>query len=306
MAPASQIAQVRSFNRTVAERIGTLSDQFLGRSRPYGESRALWEIGRQGADVRELRARLGLDSGYMTRLLQALQRQRLVRITSSRDDARVRHVDVTRRGLAECAELDRRSDERAASLLAPLRSDQRTQLVAAMATVDRLLQAAQVTFAVEDPRSADARWCIQQYFDELNKRFESGFDPSRSISADAEELTPPRGALMIARLRGRRIGCGALKFHAGAPAELKRMWIARVVRGLGVGRRLLTELERCAQAAGARVVRLETNGSLTEAIALYRSSGYREVAAFNSEPYAHHWFEKALRALPGRARLAEG
>jgi ribosomal protein S18 acetylase RimI-like enzyme len=70
------------------------------------------------------------------------------------------------------------------------------------------------------------------------------------------------------------------------------MWVASSVRGLGIGRRLLAELERRADDGGARVVRLETNKALTEAIALYRSSGYREVEAFNSEPYAHHWFEK--------------
>ena len=72
------------------------------------------------------------------------------------------------------------------------------------------------------------------------------------------------------------------------------MWVAESARGLGIGRRLLGELERRARPRGARVVRLETNGALTEAIGLYRSAGYREVDAFNDEPYAHHWFEKRL------------
>jgi ribosomal protein S18 acetylase RimI-like enzyme len=85
-----------------------------------------------------------------------------------------------------------------------------------------------------------------------------------------------------------------VRFHRGAPAELKRMWVAEHVRGLGIGRRLLAELEGRAAAAGARAVRLETNKALAEAIALYRSAGYREIDAFNSEPYAHHWFEKQL------------
>jgi ribosomal protein S18 acetylase RimI-like enzyme len=71
------------------------------------------------------------------------------------------------------------------------------------------------------------------------------------------------------------------------------MWVAPSVRGLGRGRRLLTELETHAAAHGARTLRLETNRTLDEAIALYRSAGYREVAPFNAEPYAHHWFEKA-------------
>jgi len=156
------------------------------------------------------------------------------------------------------------------------------------------VRASTVKIGVEDPATADARWCIEQYFSELNTRFEAGFDPSLTISADADELVPPAGMLLIARLRGRPVGCGALKFHTRAPAELKRMWVAPEARGLGLGRRLLVELERHAKRAGARRVRLETNRSLKEAIQLYRSSGYREVPAFNDEPFAHHWFEKRI------------
>jgi len=151
-----------------------------------------------------------------------------------------------------------------------------------------------VSFAIEDPTTDDARWCIEQYFAELDARFDAGFDPARSIPADAHELVPPSGALIVARLDGKPIGCGALKFHGDAPAELKRMWVAPRARGLGVGRRLLQELERHARDAGVTIVRLETNHALTEAIALYRRSGYVEVERFNDEPYAHHWFEKRL------------
>ncbi|HLI56364.1 MAG TPA: GNAT family N-acetyltransferase [Actinomycetota bacterium] len=203
-------------------------------------------------------------------------------------------MSLTRKGRAELAELERLSDDKAMSLLEPLNARQRAELVTAMSTVTRLLQASRVAFAVEDPRSPDARWCIAQYYAELNNRFPSGFDPGRSISAEAHELTPPAGALMIGRLQGRPIGCGALKFHPGKPAELKRMWVAPEVRALGIGRRLLVALERHAKQNGVRRLRLETNSSLTEAIALYRSSGYREVPAFNDEPYAQHWFEKRL------------
>jgi len=151
-----------------------------------------------------------------------------------------------------------------------------------------------VEFTIENPAAADARWCVEQYFAELDRRFDAGFDPALSIPADAAELTPPAGLLVVARWNGRAVGCGALKFHGDKPAELKRMWVAADARGLGVGRGLLNELERLARGAGVRVVRLETNRSLKEAIALYRSSGYVEVDAFNDEPYAHHWFEKRL------------
>jgi ribosomal protein S18 acetylase RimI-like enzyme len=163
-----------------------------------------------------------------------------------------------------------------------------------MADVERLLRVSMVRFAIEDPTTSDARWCIERYFAELSMPFDTGFDPSLSISADTRELTPPAGALILGRLRGRPIGCGALKFHPGEAAELKRMWVAPEARGLGIGRRLLQELEQHARKAGADVLHLETNHALTEAIELYRRAGYREVAAFNDEPYAHHWFEKRL------------
>jgi DNA-binding MarR family transcriptional regulator/GNAT superfamily N-acetyltransferase len=288
------IERVRRFNREVAGRIGALTDRFLGRARPMGEARVLWEIGPQGTEVRALRARLSLDSGYTSRVLRSLEQQGLVTVGSSPDDRRVRRVQLTEAGNAERVELDRRSDEVAVSILEPLSITQRARLVAAMAEVERLLSASAVRIAVEDPRSIDARWCLEQYFSELDARFDSGFSAELSISADADELTPPAGALLIARLHTRPVGCGAVKLHPGAPAELKRMWVAPEARGLGLGRRILRELEQLARDGGAQVVRLETNRALSEAIALYRGSGFREVAAFNAEPYAHHWFEKRL------------
>ncbi len=289
-----QIQQVRSFNRIVTERVGALNDHFLGRDRSLGEARLLWEIGAEGAEIRALRSRLGLDSAYVSRLLRSLERQGLVVVKASPADRRVRRAYLTKAGREERAELDRRADEVARSLLEPLSGSQQDKLVAAMAEVERLLTASLVNISVADPTSAEAQWCIGQYFAELNERFETGFDPALSISADAHELTPPAGVLLVARLRREPVGCGALKLHANAPGEVKRMWVAPQARGLGVGRRLLQELERYAREAGVTVLRLETNGTLTEAINLYRRSGYQEIERFSDEPYAHHWFEKHL------------
>ena len=295
------IGQVRSFNRAVTQRIGALNDAFLSRGRPLGQARLLWEIGPAGSDVRLLRSRLDLDSGYLSRLLRSLENDGLVAVEQSQADGRVRTARLTARGRAERAELDRRSDKVAASILQPLSARQRTRLVTAMAEVERLLAASTVQVAVADPRHPDARACLQAYFSELSQRFDGGFDPARSISADDAELTPPAGLLLVATLHGEPIGCGALKFHRDAPAEIKRMWVAPAARGLGLGRRLLTELEAHAAAHGARALRLETNRALAEAIGLYRASGYREVGAFNDEPYAHHWFEKTMEPGPGPA-----
>lgn len=294
MDPAA-IQQIRSFNRTVAERIGALSDRFLQRRRPINEARLLWEIGPEGAEVKTLRRRLNLDSGYLTRVLHSLEQQRLIKLRPALHDRRIRQVRLTKAGLRERAELDHRSDVLAAQILEALAPRQREALTIAMRQVERLLEASMVTFTIEDPSTEDARWCLDQYAAELAQRFDSGFDPARSISAGPHELTPPTGALVIARLRDRPIGCGALKFHGTEPAELKRMWIAPGARGLGVGRRLLEHLEQHARKSRVTVLRLETNRVLTEAIALYKNAGYVEVDPFSKEPYAHHWFEKRLR-----------
>ena len=290
----SLVEQVRSFNRTVTERVGALDDHFLGRDHPLGEARLLWEIGGAGAEIQELESRLSLDSASLGRRLQALQEQGLIVVGPGGTDRSLAHVQLTAAGQRERTELEHRAAAFAQALLEPLNDHQRVKLAAAMAEVERLLVASMITIALTDPTSPDAQWCFAQYFAELNERFDAGFDPAISISASAHELTPPHGLLLVARLRQEPIGCGALKLHENAPGELKRMWVSPRSRGLGVGRRLLRELEHSAKNAGVTVLRLETNRSLTEAIELYRHSGYQEVEAFNTEPYAHHWFEKHL------------
>ena len=294
------IAQLRRFNRIVTQRVGALNDHFLSRDRSLGEARLLWEIGPKGRDVRSLRAQLELDSGYVSRLLRSLEAARLITVGPDDSDKRVRIARLTRLGLAERKVLDRRSDELAASLLAPLSAEQRVRLVAAMADVERLLTAAMVEISPIDPSHPHARHCLREYFSELDRRFDTGFDPANSIPALDDEMRPPAGLFLVATLGGDPIGSGALKFHGREAADLKRMWVASSARGLGVGRRLLNELESHAVRHGVRSVRLETNKSLVEAISLYRSAGYAEVPAFNDEPYAHHWFAKQIR--PARTR----
>jgi DNA-binding MarR family transcriptional regulator/GNAT superfamily N-acetyltransferase len=288
------VRQVRSFNRAVTQRIGALNDNFLNRGRPLGEARLLYEIGREGAEIRNLRAKLELDSGYVSRLLRSLEGQGLVPAQPAANDGRVRRVTLTRKGLREVTELDRRSEAFAKSVLATLSAAQRDRLTAAMAEIERLMRASAVQIKAEAADSADARWCLEGYFRELADRFNTGFDPAKSISANADELTPPAGAFVIARLAGEPIGCGALKAKDRNVGEIKRMWVSPDARGLGVGRRILEALETLAREFGLSTLRLETNRTLKEAQALYRKCGYREVEPFNDEPYAHHWFEKAL------------
>jgi DNA-binding MarR family transcriptional regulator len=297
------VTQVRRFNRLVTQRVGALDDRFLGR-RPLGEARLLWEIGAEGRDVRWLREQLGLDSGYLSRMLRNLESEGLVTVGPGQHDRRVRTARLTAAGRRERQLLDRRSGELAESLLEPLAGGQRERLVTAMAEVERLLTAAMVKIEPLDPEHPHARHCLREYTAELDRRFAQGFNPALSISAIAPELRPPAGLLLVASLQSEPVGCGALKFHEDAPTELKRMWVAEPARGLGLGRRLLAELEAHAADGPSRVLRLETNETLGEAIALYRSAGYSEVEPFNEEPYAHHWFEKRLSEPQGTSPAA--
>ena len=185
----NQIAQVRRFHRLVTKRAGALEDHFLGRDRPLGESRVLYEIGNRGADVRELRERLELDSGYLSRLVQSL---------AGKGDERVRRAELTAAGREEFEEMDRRSDDAARGILAPLSPGQRERLVEAMAVVQRLLRLSGVRIQRVEPGASAARWCVVQYFAELGRRFAEGFDPGRSNPAEDAEMVPPGGAFLVA------------------------------------------------------------------------------------------------------------
>ncbi|WP_157869073.1 GNAT family N-acetyltransferase, partial [Streptomyces atriruber] len=145
-----------------------------------------------------------------------------------------------------------------------------------------------------DPDHPDAQRCLRSYFTELQERFDTGFDPAQSLLPDAGGLRPPDGLFLVARSQGEPIGCAGLKLPPGSVAEIKRMWVAPEARGLGLGRRFLAELEELAARDGRALLRLDTNKALDAAIGLYHSCGFREVPAFNDEPYAHHWFEKRV------------
>ncbi|MBO0879390.1 MAG: MarR family transcriptional regulator [Mycobacterium sp.] len=287
------VAQVRRFNRTVTECIGVLNENYLASDRSLGQNRLLWEIGVDRCDIRSLRERLNLDSGYLSRLLRALEADGLVVVEPSKNDRRTRVARLTAKGSSELAGLNRRSDAVADAILRPLNDRQRTSLVTAMGVVERLLIASTVEIRECDPRDRAARFCLQSYDDELAVRIGGGYDPALNPVADAE-MRPPAGLLLVAWLRGEPVGCGCLLFYPDGVGLVKRMWASRQVRGLGLGRRVLSELEGRARADRLRSIRLDTNQDLPEAIRLYETSGYREVAPFNGNPYADRWFEKPL------------
>lgn len=196
---SADIAAIRRFNRTVTRRLGVLSERYLGRDRPLVESRMLFEIGSKGTSVRELRERLGLDSGFASRLLRALERKGLATTASKAgQDGRVKFARLTPSGRAELRRLDGLSDELAQSMLEPLTRERAARLVAAMAEVDRLLRASAIELTVVDPRSSGAQRCLERYFEELSSRFPERFDPSAEGADDLDDFLPPQGGFLLA------------------------------------------------------------------------------------------------------------
>jgi DNA-binding MarR family transcriptional regulator len=291
----ANVAEIRRFGRSFTQRIGALDDHFLGRRRTLGEARLLFEIGKQGAAVGELRDRLGLDSGYTSRLLRRLEADGLVRTVPDPDDGRRRRAELTPAGLEEWEVLDSLSDERVTALVAPLGARRTAELAAILDRAGLLLAAAAVRFDVVDARRPAARAAMDAYFAELDERFPHGFDPGDATTHDAETFDPPGGAFVLVHDTSDTIGCGGLLTSAPGVGEIKRMWIAPRWRGVGLAGRLLADLEERSRAIGHHTVRLDTNSTLTDAIAMYEGAGYRPIDRYNDNPYAERWFEKSLR-----------
>ena len=292
-----QAGVVRRFNRSYTQRIGALEDSFLGLGMPLSTVRVLFEIGTQPGTVADLRTRLGLDSGHLSRLLRTLEGRDLVTLAPDPADRRRRLAGLTDRGRALFAELEERSDERARTLLEPLTARQRTRLAAALAEADLLVRAATVTLETVDPLSAPAQQAVGAYFAELDRRFPGGFDAVGQGAKDAELLAAPHGAFVVAVSDGVPVACGGVQtIGEGADryGEIKRMWVDDAWRGAGLGSRLLRHLESLARDLGHDLVRLDTNDHLTEAVAMYRRAGYLEIDRYNDNPYARHFFEKRL------------
>jgi GNAT superfamily N-acetyltransferase len=163
-----------------------------------------------------------------------------------------------------------------------------------MAEIEHLLLACAIVISPEPAGSATAKWCLRQYFDLLNERFEGGYNPANAQPADSKNFTPPAGIFLVARALNKPVGCGALKSGGPGIGEIKRLWVSQSARGLGIGQNLLTALENLAREFGMKTLRLDTNKTLSEAQALYTKNSYIEVPPFNDDPYPDHWFEKKL------------
>src|SRR6201996_233790 len=286
------VSRFRRFNRAVTKEAGAPDHSFLGRGRPLGAARVLKAIGQGRGDVAEIRDYLELDSGLMSRLLRALEDEGLIETVAHRDDARRRIAKLTKTGRREFNAYEAISDSRAELLLSRQKNSQ--ALLAAMDLIATAFGRGNITIDAVDPTGKEAKYCLGEYYGELARRFKGGFDVSLSRDPDAADMVLPRGAFLVAMSDSLPIGCVGLKGTGGELAEVKRLWVAPSARGLGLGRRLMVSVESAARNIGSRILQLDTNSALPEALNLYRSTGWTEIGRFNDDPYPDVFFEKRL------------
>ena len=289
---ADPISRFRRFARAVTREVGALDTSFLGRGRPLGAARVINAIGSGRTDVAELRTYLGLDSGLMSRLLRSLEEEGLIRTTPHSDDARRRVIALTPAGEHEFRAYETLSDTRAASFLD--RAPNATALLDAMDLIASAFGRDGVAIEEVDPGSEAARHCLTHYYAELDARFPGGFDVELSCDPDAKDMIRPHGAFFVAMSDGLPVGCVALKGDGDGSAEIKRLWVDRGARGLGLARRLMAAAEGAAHTLTIHTLRLDTNRALPEAERFYRAAGWTQIERYNDNPYAEVFFEKSL------------
>lgn len=286
------VARIRRFHRAVTTEVGVLDASFLGRGRPLGPARVLNAVGQGMSSIAEIRSYLRLDSGLMSRLLRGLEAEGLVTLEAGEGDSRTRRILLTDAGRQEVAIYEALSDQQAQAILgAHPRQD---ELLAAMDLIASTLGRDRIHLREVSPEAPEAIACLEAYYAELGQRLQQGFDVNLSCDPEAGDMQPPRGAFLVAMSDGMAIGCVGLKGTDKGYAEIKRLWVSPAARGLGLARRLMTQAEARAAELGIGLLRLDTNSALPEAVALYRRSGWAEIARFNDDPYPDHFFEKSV------------
>ena len=295
---------VRRFNRFYTRRIGVLQETLAASRFGLTESRLLWELAhREHTTAAELARELGLDPGYLSRLLRRLKEQQLVQAERGAKDARHLHLRLTPAGRRAFAPLDRQSAAEASRLLADLADGEQRRLLRAMAEIESLLGEShgKAPWLLRGLHPGDLGWVVERhgrvYADEYgwDTRFEALV---ARIAADfVDHLDPAREACWIAERNGSPVGCvflvqaraEASREPVAGTAQLRLLLVDPAARGLGIGARLVDECERFARRNGYKRIVLWTNSVLVAARAIYAKAGYRLVA---SEP--HESFGKQL------------
>lgn len=290
-----QIAAFRRFNRAYTRFLGTLSNSYLSTEYNLAEGRVLYEIAtRSRPQAKDVAEALGLDAGYLSRILARFRKSGLITRATAPHDRRAAHLLLTVRGKAALRTLNRRADHQARVVLAPLSAAQRARLAAAWNTIERTIldlrpDSASITFRNHRPGDMGmivalegAGYAEQYGWDET---FEALV--ARIVADFIANFEPSRERCWIAELDGRHVGHIFLVRHPDQPetAKLRLLYVDPSARGLGLGHRLVDECIRFARSAGYKKITLWTQSILTAAHRIYQAAGFRLV---KEEP--HHSF----------------
>ena len=291
----AQIAEVRAFNRDYTRRIGVLAGGLLDSPYSLTQVRVMYEIAhRPDVMAAQLADELGLDRGYLSRILKGFAAKGLLARTDSAADARRQHLRLTPAGMRVFAPLERRSERQVRAMLAELEQPERLALLGAMSTIRRALGAAapQGPVSLRRHRPGDMGWVVERhgllYCREYgwNEEFEALV---AGITADfIRKLDPARERCWIAEnAAGRRLGCIFLVAGAGGSAKLRLLLVEPEARGLGLGRTLVRECVRFARAAGYERIVLWTQENLAAARHLYEQAGFTRTAREPHRSFGH-------------------
>lgn len=289
--PASAVKAVRQFNRFITRRIGVL-DPYLGSKLSLTDVRVLYELAHREAPVAsELARELGLDGGYMSRILRRFEQAGWIERHANTKDARQSLVTLTAAGREAFEPLQQRSRDEAAALLAPLPPARRQEVVEAMERIEALLSSSNAAdgtriAVLRDPLPGDMGWVVQQHGEIYGREY--GWDNRfEALVADIaaqflRKFQPAWEKAWIAELDGERVGSVFVVRKSATTAQLRMLVLSPKARGLGLGARLTDECIAFARAKGYKKMVLWTNSCLTAARGIYSQRGFRLV---KTEPY---------------------
>jgi DNA-binding MarR family transcriptional regulator/GNAT superfamily N-acetyltransferase len=285
MTSPATVDAVRRFNRFYTRQIGLLREGLSGSPFPLTEARVLYELAhRDNPTAVELARDLGLDAGYLSRIVRGFERRGLLRRTRSTEDARRSHLVLTARGRRAFAPLNRGSQQEMAAILDRLPPPDQARVVEAMQTLERLLERrppARAPYVLRAHQPGDLGAVVRLHGEIYAKEF--GWDETfealvaRVAARFLERHDPKREHCWIAEIDGEVVGSVLLVKHAATVGQLRLMIVDPKARGLGIGERLVSECVRFARRAGYRTVRLWTNSVLLAARHLYTKAGFRLV-----------------------------
>lgn len=308
---ARHVEEVRAFNRFYTQRIGVLEDGYLESPFSLAQARVLYELAhRQEPTAAEIARDLGLDAGYLSRILRGFERAGLVAKRPSMADGRHRLLSLTARGYEAFAPLDATSRTQIATMLGDLTSDQQRRLLWAMASVNRLLRKeddGREPYLLRPHRPGDMGWVVQRhgaiYADEY--AWDESFEAlvAEIVAHFLLHFDSRRERCWIAERDGENIGSIFLVKHPEREgvAKLRMLLVEPSARGLGVGRRLVEECIRFARQAGYHTITLWTNSVLVSACRIYEAAGFRLI---EEEP--HHSFGHDLISQTWELTLGDG